>query len=508
MMPEGREQPDHPLILITGATGYIGGRLVPRLLELGCRVRCLVRDPDRLQGRPWANDIEIARGNVLQPETLPQVLKGVRTAYYLVHSMGSGADFFERDLEAARSFGKAAREAGVEHIIYLGGLCLEGPGLSEHLRSRHQTGDALRASGVLVTEFRAGVIVGSGSVSFEMIRYLTERVPIMILPRWVGTRTQPIGVREVLAYLTGALSVPESRGAIIEIGGSQVMTYREMMTQYAEVRGLRRVMLPVPVLTPTLSAHWVSLVTPIHSVIARPLIEGLRTESIVHDDTALRLFPDIKPVDYRTSVERALVRLDASNVETTWSDALSTSHGLFPPVILTTHEGMILEYRQQMVDAPAEDVYRVFSGIGGGRGWFYWNWTWELRGLIDRMVGGVGLRRGRRDPDEVRVGDALDFWRVEAVEPGHLLRLRAEMKVPGNAWLQFKVNPRENGKVLLVQTAFFAPRGLWGLLYWYALYPLHSLIFSGLIREVARRAEGLTQRHSKVSRKDAERTGI
>jgi uncharacterized protein YbjT (DUF2867 family)/uncharacterized protein YndB with AHSA1/START domain len=482
-----RRQP----ILVTGATGYIGGRLVPRLLELGYQVRCMVRDPARLQGRPWYNDVEIVAGDVLKPESLASVMQGVQAAYYLIHSMGGGADFHERDMTAARNFSSAAREAGIERIIYLGGLAEASPGLSEHLRSRQQTGEALRSAGVPVTEFRAGVIVGSGSLSFELVRYLTERVPIMVCPRWVYTRTQPIGIREILEYLTATLTVPASSGRIIEIGGSEVVTYGQMMTIYAEVRGLTRIMLPVPVLTPRLSSYWVDLVTPIPSAIARPLIEGLRNENIVHDQSARELFPQIEPVSYRTSVERALSALQASRIETSWTDALSTSQGDIPPVVLTTQEGMMLEHRQRVVNTSPANVYRVFTGIGGKRGWFHMNWAWELRGLLDRLIGGVGMRRGRRDPNTLRVGDALDFWRVEAVEPDRLLRLRAEMKVPGRAWLQFQVTPHGTGQALVAQTAFFAPKGVFGWLYWYGIYPIHGLVFSGLIDQIVRRALAL-----------------
>ncbi len=485
------EKMQRPLILVSGSTGYIGGRLVPRLLEMGYRVRCMVRDPMRLQGRPWQNDVEIVAGDMLQPDSLAPAMHGVTAAYYLVHSLAGGSDYHQRDLAAARNFGAMAKAAGIERIIFLGGLAEAAPGLSEHLRSRQQTGDSLRDSGVPVTEFRAGVIVGSGSLSFEMIRYLTERVPVMICPRWVFTRTQPIGIRDVREYLATALAVPESTGQIIEIGGADVVTYGEMMMLYADVRGLKRWMVSVPVLTPRLSSYWVNLVTPIPAVIARPLIEGLRNESIVHDPRAQRLFPNIQPAGYRTTVDRAIARLEASNVETTWSDALSTSQGDLPPVTLTTREGMIVEHRQRVVAASAADAYSIFIGLGGRRGWFYMNWAWEIRGFIDRMLGGVGLRRGRRNADELRVGDALDFWRVEAVEPGRSLRLRAEMKVPGKAWLQFQANTHGDGQALLSQTAFFAPKGLMGWLYWYALYPLHGLIFSGLINQIAQRAVAL-----------------
>ncbi|MGE0100832.1 MAG: SDR family oxidoreductase [Blastocatellales bacterium] len=486
------------LILVTGSTGYIGGRLVPRLIKAGFRVRCMVRDPARLQGRPWHDQVEIVAGDVLDPESLGPAMSGVETAYYLIHSMAAGPDFHRRDMTAAANFSNAAREAGVRRIIYLGGLAESSEELSEHLRSRQQTGVSLRSAGVPVTEFRAGVIVGSGSLSFEMIRYLTERVPVMICPRWVYTRTQPIGIREVIEYLAQALDVPETADRIIEIGGSEVVTYGEMMMIYAEVRGLKRWMVQVPVLTPRLSSYWVNLVTPIPAVIARPLIEGLRNENIVHDDSALWLFPNIRPAGYRTSVERALTRLQAGRIETFWSDALMTSQGDVAPLTLTVQEGMILELRQRIVAATPSDLFTVFTGLGGKRGWLYMNWAWEIRGFLDKLIGGVGLRRGRRDPDELRAGDALDFWRVEAVEPDHLLRLRAEMKVPGKAWLLFEATPREDGRTLLSQTAFFAPKGLAGWLYWYALYPMHGFIFSGLIDRISQRA-GDRNRHSAAS---------
>jgi uncharacterized protein YbjT (DUF2867 family) len=486
-------------VLVTGATGYIGGRLVPRLLQTGARVRCLARDASRLQGRPWRGDVELVVGDVLRPDTLSDAMRGVAVAYYLVHSLGAGSDFPERDVTAARHFGTAAKNAAVERIIYLGGLGDPGKALSAHLRSRHETGEALRESGVPVTEFRAGVIVGSGSLSFEMIRYLTERVPVMICPRWVYTRIQPIAVRTVLDYLVEALRVAGSAGRTIEIGGADVITYGEMLTFYAEVRGLRRWLVPVPVLTPKLSSYWVHFVTPIPAAIARPLIAGLRNEIIVRDDVARHLFPGIQPLDYRTAVKLALEKLRADKVETAWSDALSTSQPDAAPVTLTTHEGMIIEHRQLAVDATAEAIFRAFTGLGGTRGWLYMNWAWRVRGAFDRLCGGVGLRRGRRDADSVRVGEALDFWRVEAVEPSHLMRLRAEMKVPGKAWLQFEVKAQEHDtRPLLTQIAFFAPKGLLGLVYWYALYPIHSMIFGGMIQRVAKRATDMGRlAHSK-----------
>ena len=472
------------LILVTGATGYVGGRLVPRLLAAGYRVRCLVRDPARLQGRAWLNQVELAQGDVLQPASLVAAMREVSVVYYLVHSLGGGSDFSERDLVAARNCAKAAKSADVERIIYLGGLGDPQANLSPHLRSRHETGAALREAGVPVTEFRAAVIVGSGSLSFEMIRYLTERLPVMICPKWVFTRIQPIAIRNVLDYLVAALDCAASTGRILEIGGRDVLTYAEMMTGYAQARGLKRRFLAVPVLTPRLSSYWVHLVTPIPANIAQPLIKGLGNEVIVRDALAIKLFPAIQPLDYETAVRLALEKMNSRDVETAWTDALTSSQGDKMPVTLISSEGMIIERRHRMVSAPSEAVYRSFARLGGERGWLYLDWTWQLRGMIDRLFGGVGMRRGRRDPEDLRVGDPLDFWRVELVEPGRLIRLRAEMLVPGRAWLEFKSLPQPNGQTLLTQTAFFEPKGLFGLLYWYALYPVHALIFSGLIRRL------------------------
>jgi uncharacterized protein YbjT (DUF2867 family) len=480
-------------ILVTGATGYVGGRLAPRLLELGYRVRVLVRDPQRLQGRAWSEQVQVVRGDILKPESLSTALQGCQAAYYMVHSLGGGEQFHARDVEAARNFGKAAKEAGVARIIYLGGLGDADAELSTHLRSRQQTGAALREAGVPVTEFRAAVIVGSGSLSFEMVRYLTERIPLMITPLWVQTRIQPIAIRDVISYLTTALEQPASAGQIIEIGGADVLTYGEMMLGYARARGLKRWLLRVPVLTPRLSSYWVHWMTPIPAGIARPLIEGLRNEVIVHDPRARQIFPDIQPVNYQSAVERSLAHLEAGAVETAWSDALTTSQGDRTPVNLTTEQGIVIERREVDVQATPAQVFTVFSGLGGERGWLVLNIAWQLRGMLDRLVGGVGMRRGRRHPDELRVGDAVDFWRVEAIEPGSLLRLRAEMKVPGKAWLQLEATPLEEGRTRLVQKAFFAPKGLSGWLYWYLLYPVHALIFRGMVQRIGQRAAELAQ---------------
>jgi uncharacterized protein YbjT (DUF2867 family) len=475
-------------ILVTGATGYIGGRLVPRLLDAGHAVRCLARDPARLAGRPWLGQVEVVVGDCLQAETLPAAMKGVETAYYLVHSMAGGQQFEQRDLQAARNFAACARASGVQRIIYLGGLGDADTELSEHLRSRQETGAMLRGCGVPVTEFRAAVIVGSGSLSFEIIRYLTERLPIMICPRWLYTRAQPIAIGNVLDYLVAALATPGSVGRILEIGGHDVLTYGDMLRGYADARGLKRWLLPVPVLTPRLSSYWVHLVTPVPAAVARPLIQGLRNDVVVQDYSAQEVFSQIRPMDYATSVRLALSNLELGQIETAWSDAMVSSQGDMEPVQYATQEGIIVERRQQMVQASPEEIYRAFTSLGGRAGWLYMNWAWRFRGFLDRLLGGVGLRRGRRHPQEVRVGDALDFWRVEAVEPNRLLRLRAEMKVPGRAWLEFQVESVDETTSRLSQTACFAPRGLAGFLYWYLLYPVHAFIFSGLARNLARSA--------------------
>lgn len=488
-----RSKPKHRL-LVTGVTGYIGGRLVGRLLEQGHRVRVLVRgNPGRLAGRPWINDVEIAAGDVLDPETLPAAFENIDSAYYLIHSMSHNKKFSDRDVQAAENFARAAAGAGVARIIYLGGLGDPESALSEHLQSRQDTGEALRRFSVPVTEFRAGMVVGSGSLSFEMMRHLTERLPVMIAPRWVYTKTQPIAVRDVLNYLIDALDTPESAGAVIEIGGADVLSYAEMMLTYARIRGLRRWLIPVPVLSPRYSSYWAHWMTPVSASVARPLIEGLRNELVVRQKLAIELFPGIEPVDFKTAVQRALHRIEAGDIETVWSDALMSSQGDIRPVTLAAEQGMLIERRQKVVDASPETVFQAFCGIGGERGWPPYTWLWRARGLIDRLFGGVGMRRGRRHPDELQQGEALDFWRVELIEPSRLLRLRAEMKLPGSGWLQFEARPRDDGRTDLVQTAYFASKGLFGLLYWYGVYPVHGPVFSGMIDWVAKRALQLKQ---------------
>lgn len=492
MLPSGMdlqvELSAHPVrVLVTGATGYIGGRLVPRLLARGHHVRCVVRDPDRVAGRDWPG-VEIVPGDLADDSVLPGALEGIDVAYYLVHSMAEGDAFRERDRMIAEAFARAAGEAGVRRIVYLGGLGRPEEVHSRHLVSRHEVGRALTEGGVPVVEFRAAVIVGSGSASFEMIRHLTERLPLMVTPRWIDTRCQPISVRDVLDYLLRTLDDDDVRG-IYEIGGRDVLSYREMILHYARVRGLRRIIVALPVPRPSLSSRFVDLVTPIPYRIAHPLIQSLQTEVVVRDDRALGEFA-VRPMGYDEAVERAMARLGTDDVETTWASSLaSLSHGQPEGRQLSAHEGMLLERHRSRVESSPERVFEVVCELGGDDGWPAGNALWQLRGFLDRALGGVGMRRGRRHPRELRAGDPLDFWRVEVIEAPHLLRLRAEMKLPGRAWLQFEVLP-DAGGALVEQTALFEPRGILGYLYWYAVRPFHRFVFPGLVRAVRERAEG------------------
>ena len=476
------------LVLVTGATGYVGGRLVPKLLDAGYRVRCLVRDPARLEGRSWHRRVQIVRGDATNAASIEDAFEGVQAAYYLIHGMQGGRPNAEHDLQMARNFIAAADRSGVQRVVYLGELVDPSARLSPYLRSRHETGDVLRQSRVGVTEFRAGMIIGSGSALFEMIRYLTEREPVLVCPAWFFSLAQPIGIRDVLQYLVGTLSVVGSAGLTLEIGGPQRLTYAQMLLEYAAERGLKRSLIRTPFYLPRLSAYWVHMVTPIHWRTVLPLIEGLRANLIVHDDEARRLFPDIQPLGFRQAVHEALGRVLSDVVETSWSDALVNSAGDTRPYEFAVEEGMMIERRSAVVDAPAGAVFRAYSGIGGQRGWLFMDWAWALRGWMDKAIGGVGIRRGRRHPDDIRSGESLDFWRVEAVERDHLMRLRAEMKVPGKAWLLFESTTLPHGQTLLVQTAYYAPRGLFGFLYWYAMWPFHAFLFDGLIRRVSARA--------------------
>lgn len=478
-------------VLVTGATGYIGGRLVPKLLEAGHTVCALARDSARLQGR--FEGAEIAEGDLSDRDSIARALYGVDAAYYLIHSMSrDGADFAAADREAATTFADAARKCQVKRIVYLGGLGVEGGALSPHLRSRQEVGERLRRSGVPVTEFRAAMIVGSGSVSFEMMRYLTERLPVMIAPRWVDTLSQPIAIRDVLAYLTAALARSDRApaDAIYEIGGADVLSYKAMMLRYAAIRGLHRRIVVVPFFTPGLSSRWVHLVTPIPSRIARPLIDGLRTPVVVCDNRASRDFPAIRPIGFEEAVHRALDRYSTTGPPTTWFDAYAVRS--LPGNFTGSTEGMFVDRRELTTSAPPSAVFAVFSTLGGKSGWLYADWLWGLRGVLDRFVGGVGMRRGRRSPDTIRLGDAIDFWRVEAYRPNELLRLRAEMKVPGYAWLQFETFADEANGTRLRQTAFFEPRGALGLLYWYAVFPFHGLIFGNMAARIVQKAEALS----------------
>lgn len=472
-------------VLVTGATGYIGGRLVPRLRASGHEVRCFARASARLRGR-FDETVTIVEGDINDFEAVERALEGCDAAYYLIHSMSSTKAFADADREAARAFGEAARRAGVKRIIYLGGLGNAGDDLSKHLRSRQEVGDVLRESGVPTIEFRAAVIIGSGSISFEMMRYLTERLPVMIAPRWVMTRCQPIGIRDVLAYLVAALDLPAAANRVCEIGGADQLTYREMMLRYAAIRGLKRALVVVPFFTPKLSSYWVHIVTPIPAKLAQPLILGLHNEVVVRSDAARRDFPSIRPIGFDEAVRAALDRYRSVEVQTTWFDAFGRR--TLPRDFTGVAEGMLVDVRMRHARASAEDLARVFSSLGGSRGWLVANGLWRVRGWLDRIVGGVGLRRGRRSQSDLRVGDGVDFWRVEAFEPGHLLRLRAEMKVPGRAWLQFEAEPEDGGSRLR-QTAFFEPQGLWGNVYWYAVALFHEWVFAQMANRIVLEAE-------------------
>lgn len=486
---------EKPRILVTGATGYIGGRLIHHLLGAGYVVRALVREKARVQGKAWLEQVEVAEGDVLKDENLVAACTGVDTAYYLVHSMNTSGKAFEADdLKAARNFAQAAKEAGVKHLVYLGGLGNSQKGMSEHLASRQATGRALAEAGVPTTEFRAAIIVGSGSVSFEMIRYLCERLPLMITPKWVGTRVQPIGIRDVLNYLAAAITHPPHKPhQIVEIGGPDVLTYRAMMQGYAAIRGLHRPMIPVPVLSPTLSSYWVNLITPIPASIARPLVEGLRSEVVV-DDPQPAMAYGVTALSYRETVKRALDRTQQGAVETLWTDALGAApRGAASADKLEDDQGMLTDKRRCEVKASKENLYQVISKIGGKQGWYGYDWLWKLRGMMDVAVGGVGLRRGRRDPEKLFPGDVIDFWRVESLLRYDHLQLRAEMKLPGRAWLRFDMHETSPKCCELRQTAFYEPKGFLGVGYWWAVYPLHGILFPNMLRNIAAQAEALQQ---------------
>ncbi len=488
-------------IAVTGATGYIGGRLVPQLLAEGHDVVCLARSPLKLANRSWADEVEILEADLIASTDLEATLDGCDVAYYLVHSMGGGSGFESDDLVAARRFARAAKAAGVERIIYLGGLGSDDEELSRHLASRHDVGDVLASEGVPVIEFRAAVIIGSGSVSFEMLRHLTQVLPAMTTPKWVRTRCQPIAIRDVLSYLTAAIDDPiEDMHTIYEIGGPDVITYEEMMQTYASVAGLpRRLIIPVPVLSPGLSSLWIGLVTPLPVNIARPLVDSLKHEVVVKDHTALERF-DVDPIGFRTSVELAVDVADGLKVRTRWSDAEASKPARPMESDPAWSGGTLFEDRRsRTTSADPDDAFWAFSRVGGDVGYYGFDWAWKIRGLLDTFVGGVGLRRGRRHPTEIRPGDAVDFWRVADVVPGTRLELSAEMKVPGDAWLVWWVEPTPNGSVIH-QEAFFQPRGLFGRLYWYALLPFHGPIFQQMLNNISGAAEDRTRSRASTTR--------
>ena len=468
-------------ILLTGVSGYIGGRLVKALEEAGYPVRCMARKPAFARARVAAAT-EVVEADCLQRASLTHAMQGIATAYYLVHSMGSPGSFEEEDRKAARNFAEAAQEAGVQRIVYLGGLGSSATQLSSHLRSRQEVAQVLRSTGVPVLEFRASIVIGSGSLSFEMIRALVQRLPVMICPRWVNVKAQPIAIEDLIDYLLAALDRPPGEDRTYEIGGPDQVCYGEIMQEYARQSGLRRLMIPVPVLTPRLSSLWLGLVTPLYARVGRKLIDSMKVATLVEDPAALAAFP-VRPRGMKEAIQRALHCEDQQFAATSWCDAISS--GGQPASWGGVRFGTrLVDSRSIEVDVGPARAFAPIRAIGGNNGWYFANFLWAIRGAMDLLVGGVGIRRGRRDAEMPAVGDALDFWRVEAFEPDRKLRLMAEMKVPGRAWLQFEVTPRQGGATIR-QTAIFDPAGLGGLLYWYGLYPIHYWIFRGMLRRIA-----------------------
>lgn len=473
-------------ILITGGTGYVGGRPIPLLqgrLE-SRQLRLMARKPEYLRARV-CHELEIVEGDVTKPETLEAALDGVDTAYYLIHSMGSGGDFEDQDRVAARNFANASRAQGVKRIVYLGGLGEEHQSLSKHLRSRQEVGSVLQESGAQVIEFRASIIIGFGSLSFELIRALVQKLPVMICPKWVSTLTQPIAIEDVLIYLTCGLEHEPGKSKVYEIGGPDQVSYGDLMRDYARQRGLNRIMIPVPFLSARLSSLWLGLVTPVYAAVGRKLVESLKNPTVVNDRSAMQTFP-LRPMSLSSAIERALTKEDSEFAGTRWQDAVSSSEA--PRRFGGEQFGnRVIDCRTVATTRPPEQAFAPIQRIGGKTGWYYGNWLWKLRGLMDLLVGGPGLRRGRRHPTELNVGDTLDCWRVERIDVPRTLRLSAEMRLPGRAWLEFVVTPKD-GRTEITQTAMFAPVGLFGLCYWYAIWPLHQFIFAGMLRNIAEAA--------------------
>lgn len=480
-------------VAVIGGAGYVGGRLVPELVAAGHQVRCVARRPERLDRVPWRREVEVVAADVVDLDSLVAALNDVDAVYYLVHTMGQSGNFEEQDRTGATNTRLAAEATGVSHLVYLGGLGSGGAGdLSPHLASRHEVGALLAAGSVPVTELRAAVIIGSGSVSFEMLRHLTEVLPVMICPRWVTETTcQPIGIADVLHYLVAVLDHPPATSQVLEIGGPDVLTYREMMVRYAAVAGLRRrIIIPVRVLSPRLSSHWINLVTPLPYQLAKPLVASLVNDVVVSRERDVRRVIPYDPLSFDEALRRALARVQDLDVTTSWMDSAPTRGPASPMPQDPDWAGGTVYQDRQLATTPAtpDEVFAAVSGIGGTRGWYVANSLWTLRGWIDKVIGGVGMRRGRRHPDELRVGDALDFFRVEAYDPPRLLRLRAEMKVPGDAWLEWSITTGPHGRTTVCQLARFHPRGMAGRLYWWGLFPIHAVIWRRLAERLAQAA--------------------
>lgn len=461
-----------------------------RLLDAGHDVRVVARNPARAREYSWSDNVELMTGDVLDRESLDGVFDGCSAAYYLVNSMGHQDDFERSDAQAAANFRDAADVAGIERIVYLGAMGGDG-GLSAHLASRHRVGRILAEGATPVTELRAGVIIGSGSLSFEMLRYLTEVLPVMVTPKWVSTECQPIAIRDVLFYLVGVLDDPERVDRVLQIGGPDVVTYRQLLHIVAEVTGLRhRAIIPVPFLVPGLSSRWIGLVTPLPSHVARPLVDSLREEAVLTDHAIENLVPH-QPIDLHTAIELALRRTSSQAVETRWSDAGYITADTIPGDPKWAGGSTYSDHQTVETTAPPSALFEAFARIGGDNGYYVLGWAWRVRGAIDRLIGGPGLRRGRRHPIDLRSGEALDFWRVTKVEPGQELVLEAEMKVPGRAWLGWSIegSGHDGQPIRLHQTASFAPRGLWGRVYWFSMLPFHWVIFARMARSIVGHAE-------------------